>query len=36
MEPKFIGRHLVMVVSPTNKIKVTKKEKEQKNAETKN
>jgi len=32
MEPKFIGRHLVMVISPTNKLKVSEGKKEQKNA----
>lgn len=36
MQPKFLGKHLMMIISPTNKkpVKVDKKETE--NAETKN
>lgn len=41
MEPKFLGRHLTMVISPTTKKVVTKKKdidssKKEKNAKTKN
>jgi len=36
MEPKFLGRHLITVISPTNKVKKEKPDLNLKNAETKN
>lgn len=36
MPPKFLGKHLMMIVSPTNKKPVLKNREETKNAEAKN